>query len=102
MESQHGFGGQKNILIAREGAPCRSGAAAGQRADQGALTAAGESTNDRAQARAAAGHYTGALAFAFLNSRDRAGRDGVASPTRSDALKTDLQRCPAFEAAQRL
>src|SRR6185437_16032633 len=82
IEGQQGFGGQKDILIACEGAASRSGAAAGQCADQGALTATGEPTDHRAQARAAAGHDTGALAFPFLDSRDCAGRDGVASPAR--------------------
>src|SRR6185437_10905958 len=99
-ESQQGFGRQKDILVAREGTACRPGATAGQCTDQGAFAAAGESTYHGAQTRAAAGHDSGTLAFAFLSSRDRAGCDGVAAPARSDTLKTDGQRCSAFETAQ--
>lgn len=98
-ERQRSFRRNYNVVLARKACARRARPAADQSANQSALAAAGNSADDRAQARAAADESGSPFALAFLNPLQRIGTDLVGLTIGANRIEAKLEIRAALESS---
>src|SRR5512143_426142 len=100
FEAEGRFGRQHDVLVAGESCAGATCARARNGANGGPLATARQTTDERADAGATAGHDGRTLAFTFFAARDRGGLNRVLLTVDGDGIERQPQTRTAFETPQ--